>query len=177
VRDNPTPLTTYITYDGGVVKSDGSINLMISTQTLTGNSGPEGALETTLDEMRFYYYSGGWQYNVIGNVDYGFTYYWGAGRPFQYLNSNESFDDIIYLDFGSDHTVYKLRSTDNFATHTSEVLLAGNNLYKLGQCAYNTENEEDYLLITQYTNGNEFAVSTETSDDFGILKILHLASL
>jgi hypothetical protein len=166
VYNSPDYNNVAVNFEGGIVKSDGSIKLVISTSTLTGNS-YLGNPESELDELRFYYRSGGaWAYNVMDSPT-GMVYYWAYQRYFLYQNNNESFDDFLLIDPTNSNNLYLKRSNDNFATETSTLVQAGNSNYRFGQTAFNVESEDDYCILLIDSQGDYFGTSsTETNADY-----------
>lgn len=164
VYESPNYATIAVNCDGGICKSDGEIKLIITVQTYTGNE-QFGNPESALDELRFYYSSGGaWAYNVI-NVPPGAVFYWAYQRFFQCLQNDEPFDDVIIID-PSTRDINIHRSTDNFATETTTFQLTGNGQYRMGTFAYNVLTEEDYFLVLSDTPGDIFEIFNEGSEDY-----------
>lgn len=138
--------TKNVFFEGGCVKSDGKICILVSLATVTGEV-YIGNSEVVLDELRFYTYSGGvWSYNNV-DIPAGLTFFWSYQRYFQYMNNNETFDDIIFINPDANHDVYVFRSTDNFATQTDTLVLSGNGYYSLGAMTHNAETEEEYTIV------------------------------
>lgn len=159
----------------GIVHSDGSIKVLISIQNLTGNF-VEGNPEATIEELRWYYFSGGsWQYNTV-TLPNSFTYYWAYQRQAMVLSNNEGSDDILFIDRGSNNDVYLRRSSDNFATESSTLKLAGNGYYRLGYVPYNITDDADYIaiLVDTLPPADIFVTPEETAADYSNFKILPL---
>ncbi len=163
--------TENVFYEGGIVKSDGTIKLLISKQTATGNVYLDNP-EVVLDELRFYTYSGGWNYNLV-DIPANVVSYWTYERYIQLLNSNESFDDIIFIDPLSNMDVYFYRSSDNFVTQTNTLKQAGDGKFRLGSFPYNITSANDYFLVLVSTPGDKFEIYNEGPEDFSNLFLIY----
>lgn len=167
VYESPDYDTIAVNCDGGVVKSNGDIKMVIITQTYTGEV-YVGNPQTELLELRFYVFSGGvWSYNVI-DVTPGAVFYWAYERFYQIMQNNEAFDDVLEID-QTTRALTVHRSTDNFATQTSKLQLPGDGMYRLGTFAYNAQTEEDYFLALVSTPGDIFTIYDETVNDYSNL--------
>lgn len=164
-------------FEGGVVKSNGHIKVCMSLQSLTG-SVIGGNPEVEYDSLRHYTFSSGsWAYNNV-DIPAGIECYWAYERPIQYLNNDESFDDIVFIDFTNNHDVYIKRSTDNFATASTNMKkVNGNGLYMMGQAAFNTSTEEDYVIVLADPQGETTSGADETSADYSNLLVCPVKDL
>jgi hypothetical protein len=165
--------TEIVNFEGGIIKSDGSIHMLISLESLTGNTylgNPEGELE----ELRFYTFSGGsWSYNNIDLPVSPMQFYWAYERLFLFLNNDESgFNDVLFIDKTDSNKLYIKRSTDNFATESQTLYLAGDGLNRMGQIAFNVDTEEEYLFIVVNTQGDPFEITSEGPEDYSNITVL-----
>lgn len=184
VFQSPSPTTIAVNFEGGVVKSDGQIRILVSIQTLTPNditdpvlNAGSGIREVELDELRFYTYNGGWTYNNVQIPD-NMRFYWATDKPIQYLNNNEAFDDIIFIDHTQSRDVYIKRSLDKFATTVNIKKLNGlGTKYRLGSCAYNVSKTEDNIIVLCDPVGDPimgYFQATDGEEDYSNIKILQL---
>lgn len=161
--------TVAVNHEGGYIKSDGSIKMLVSVQTLTGNDF-EGNPETELDELRFYNFSGGsWSFENVTIPGSTITFYWAYQRYWCYMPNDDVYDDILFIDPTSDNDVYLKRSTDNFATETQRLQLEGNGKYRLGTYAFNVPGIADYFVVLVSTEGDLFEITDETVLDYSNL--------
>jgi len=176
-ENTPADNNKGVCYEGGVVKSDGTIKILLSPQTKTGNSIPTtGIEEIRLDELRFYIYSGGsWTYNNV-NIPSNMTFYWAGDKPTRYINGNKNYDDLVVIDVTT-RNVYKYRSTNNFASQTSTLLLNGSgHNYRMGDIPFNATNEDDYLLIIADPVGDPLIWQGEGTTNYTNLVLLRPAN-
>lgn len=164
-----------VCFEGGIVKSDGSVKIAISVQSLTGNT-YIGNPEVEYDELRFYTYSAGWSFNSV-TIPTGLSSYWAFERPFQYLNNDAAYDDIVLVDFSDNHNVYLLRSNDDFATQTDTLIVAGNEKYMMGEGAFNGTSEDDYFIVLCNPQGDIFETQHEGVEDFSDLLLVYVPNL
>lgn len=180
VYDSPNPTVLAVCFDGGVVKSDGTVKLLISTQTLTGESIPEtGVEEVILEELRFYVYSGGaWSFQNV-DIPEDMTFYWASDKPYRYMNNNAAYDDIVFIDHFQDRDVYIKHSTNNFATQTDTKILDGTgHSYRCGDAAFNAEDEDDYFLVLCDPHGDPDNMADGDNDgDYSDLTLLYVPNL
>lgn len=163
-------------FEGGVVKSNGDIKLIHSLQSLTGNV-INGNPEIVYDQLRFINITAGVvSYNQV-TIPVDLQCYWAYERPIQYINSDESFDDIAFVDFTDNHTVKILRSVDDFATQTTKVKVEGNDNYIFGQGAFNVADADDYLLVIVDPQGITTSGASESLGDYSNLLVLPVAQL
>lgn len=170
--ETPTPLLNAVNYEGGVVKSDGTVKLLISLQTPTGVDVPTtGVEEVVLDELRFYVYSAGWTYENV-SIPSNMTFYWAADKPTRYVNGNKGYDDVIVIDVAT-RNVYMKRSYDNFnTTYSSRLLLNGSgHNYRMGDIAFNATNEDDYVFIIADPIGDPLLWQNESTTNYTNLVI------
>lgn len=159
-------------HEGGVIKSDGTIKVLMSVQTLTGNV-YEGNSESELEELRLYTFAGGaWTFENV-SIPTGMVFYWAYQRYMLYINNDDTTDDILFIDSLNDNDVYLKRSTDNFATETSRLQLVGNTRYRLGAIAFNVSTLDDYLFILTDTQGDLFEITAETALDYSNIVVFH----
>lgn len=173
VMDSPNTATMAVNNELGIVKSDGPVKLIVSVQSLTGNTA-FGNPETQLDELRFYTFSGGaWSFNNI-TIPANLVYYWAYERNCMYINNDQSYDDVLFIDLTNSNNVYIKRSTDNFVTETETLKLAGNGFYRLGTGAYNVSDEDDYffVLINTIPPADSFEIENEGPEDYSNLMLL-----
>lgn len=171
IYETPTPMTNAVNFEGGVVKSDGTVKVLISLQTPTGVDVPTtGVEEVVLDELRFYVYNAGWTYNTV-DIPPNMTFYWAADKPTRYINNDQNYDDIVIINV-STRDVSMARSTDNFATQSSTVLLSGSgHSYRMGDMAFNAESEDDYILIIADPVGDPLLWQNEGTTNYTNLRI------
>lgn len=160
-----------VNFEGGVVKSDGSIKLIISLGQKTGTV-IEGNPETKLIAIKFYTFTAGnWVFNYV-QIPPGITYVRANERIFQYINNDEAFDDILFIDKKKNHDVWLFRSTDYFATQVNHKITDGNGNYSMGGFPFNITSVEDYLYILNIPHGNIYADDDETAADWSDLFII-----
>ena len=177
VYDSPAPTTKGVNFEGGVVKSNGVVKMLLSPQTKTGNSIPTtGVEEITLDELRLYTFSGGsWTYNNV-SFPANQTFYWAGDKPTRYINGNQTYDDIVVIDVNT-RNVFLKRSSDNFATSTSTQILSGSgHNYRMGDIAFNATNEQDYILIIADPIGDPLLWQNESTTNYTNLLIYRPAT-
>lgn len=157
-------------FDGGYIKADGSVRLLVSFQEQTGNE-YLGNRENELLELRFYYYSSGWQHNDI-DIPAAMTYYWAYQRSVAMMILNETFDDVIFIDRTDLNNVYRKRSSDNFTTQTDTLVLSGNSNWRFGGVPLNTSDALDEMMVLVDTQVDEFNAGDVT--DYSDLLIVKL---
>lgn len=164
-----------INFDGGMIKANGDIKLLLLYQEQTGNE-YIGNRENELIELRLYFYDSGWDHNLI-TVPSGMVYYWAYHRPVKYVVQDESFEDVYFIDRTNNNDVYRKRSTDDFASNqTDTLLLAGNGKYVTCIPPHNITDADEQLLILSYSpEGDEFELGdTETAVDFSNILLVKL---
>lgn len=171
IYETPTPLTNAVNFEGGVVKRDGTVKVLISLQTPTGVDVPTtGVEEVELDELRFYVYNAGWTFKNV-DIPADMVFYWAADKPTRYVNSSQSYDDIIIINVDT-RDVSVARSTDNFDTQTDTQILDGTgHNYRMGDIAFNAESEEDYLFIIADPVGDPLLWQNESTTNYTNLLI------
>lgn len=167
---SPDTATTSVCFEGGVVKSNGDVKICITVQSETGNT-YVGNPEVHITDLRFYTYSAGWSYNSV-DIPVNLLVYWAYIRPFQYLNNDEAFDDIAFVDVTDYRHGYIMRSTDNFTTQTNTKIIDGNGLYMMGEGAFNVQSEDDYLIVLNDPKGDVFELTNEGAEDYSDLMIV-----
>lgn len=176
IQGSPEINTIASCYEGGVVKSNGEVKLIHSLQSLTGNV-INGNPEIVYDELRFITIAGGVvSFNQV-TIPVDLQCYWAYERPFQYINSDETFDDIAFVDFTDNHSVKILRSIDDFATQVTKRKVEGNDRYIFGQGTFNITTEEDYVLIIVDPQGITTSGVSESPGDYSNLLVLPIAQL
>ncbi len=172
VLDSPNYSTKAVNHEGGVCKSDGSIKILASIQTLTGNT-YVGNPETSLDELRWYYWTGSaWAYHNVTIPAGPTTFYWAYQRMWIVVNNNTTYDEVLYIDKTASNNVYLKRSTDNFNTQTSKLILPGNSKWRLGSITVNSVDESDKVFVLTNTNGDPFEIDNEDRSDYSDLLVL-----
>lgn len=173
VYETPTPLNNAVNFEGGVVKSDGTVKLLVSLQTPTGVDVPTtGVEEVELDELRFYVYNSGWTFENV-NIPAGMIFYWAADKPTRYVNGNQDYDDVIVIDVGT-RNVYIKRSYDDFDTEFSSKLLlngSGHN-YRMGDIAFNAAIEDDYVFVILDPVGDPLLWQNESTTNYTNIVVL-----
>lgn len=172
ILNSPNHTTTAVNHEGGVCKSNGDIKILVSVQTLTGETF-DGNPETELDELRWYYWNGSaWTYENVDIPAGTITFYWAYQRWWHVLNNDTTYDEILFIDSTANNNVYIKRSADNFATETDHLVLPGNGAYRLGSITVNSEDESDRRILLTNTRGNLFNWAAETRLDFSDLFML-----
>lgn len=164
-----------INLDGGMIKPNGDIKLLLLYQEQTENE-YVGNRENELIELRLYFYASGWDFNEI-DIPAGMVYYWAYQRPAKYVVQDESFEDVYFIDRTNNNNVYRKRSTDDFASNqTDTLILTGNGKHKTCQPPQNISNDEDQLLIVSWSpSGDEFELGdSEEPEDYSNILLLKL---
>lgn len=187
VAESPTPLTVAVNFEGGCVKSNGQIRILVSYQLLTTNDipdptlggAPSGIREVILDELRLYTYDedDGWVYNNV-DIPSNMRFYWATDKPMQYLNNDDAFDDVIFIDHTQNRDVYIKRSVDQFQTTTSIKKLSGfATKFRLGSCAYNVPLTKDNIIVLCDPVGDPiqaYFAEVDGPEDYSNIRILRL---
>jgi hypothetical protein len=163
--------TIAVNHESGCIKSDGTINLLISIQTLTGEE-YLGNPESQLDEIRSYRFSGGsWSYNTIPELT-DMIYFWAYQHYIIYLNNDSANDHVLIIDPNNNHDVSILESSNNFSSYSKTLKLIGNNNYRLGSICYNVASINDQMIVLVDTQGDPLVINDETTADYSNLVLL-----
>lgn len=172
ILNSPNYSTTAVNHEGGVCKTGGAIKILVSVQTLTGNT-YIGNPETELDELRWYYWNGSaWTYENVDITGTPTVFYWAYQRWWHVLNNNTTYDEVLFIDSTASNNVYIKRSTDNFATQTDKLILPGNSKWRLGAITVNSANESDRVILLTNTRGDIFEIDAEGREDYSDLLVL-----
>ena len=135
-----------IQFEGGYVKEDGDIILLVSGGIYIGDK-IEGNAKILNNLLRVYKFSNDiWTYIDLQGINEGISSYWAYDKCYR-VNAGDVKDYIYYIDLNDNRALKRLSSIDDFITYTVETIKEGNGNYIMGSSPYNSDDQTQSVII------------------------------
>jgi hypothetical protein len=135
-----------IQYEGGGVKENGDIILLVSGGVYIGDK-IEGNAKVQNNLLRIYKYSNGtWTYKDLKGINYGIEAYWAYDKMYR-VHICEEYSYIYFIDSKDNRTLKRITSHDDFETYSINSMLLGNGNYLMGSSSYNSDESNSAVIV------------------------------